>query len=204
MFTLPTLPYDQSALEPHISARTLDFHHSKHHNTYVVNTNNLVKGTDLENETDMIKVVKAAFSSKNIPLFNNSAQSYNHDFYWKCMMQNGGSNPSEQLLSLAKQAFGSFDEMVKKLQDAALTQFGSGWGWLVYNKNTKALEIQKTSNAETPITTDHLAPLLTVDVWEHAYYLDHQNRRIEYLDKFFSHLVNWKFAEENLIKAINS
>lgn len=193
--TLPALPYDRSALEPHISSRTLDFHYGKHHNAYVTNLNKLIEGTELANESLENIVTKTAGNPDKAGIFNNAAQVWNHTFYWHSMKPNGGGKPSGNLASKIDADFGSFDNFTKALTNAGLTQFGSGWAWLVL-KNGK-LDIMKTPNADTPIAHG-IKPLLTVDVWEHAYYLDYQNARGDYLDIFLKHLVNWDFANTNL------
>lgn len=214
MFKLADLPYDFGALEPYIDARTLQIHHGKHHKAYVDNLNQFIKDSPDANEVDIKKVIihnKDLKNESEVRIFNNAAQAYNHEFYWHCMKPNGGGHPdkSGRLYQMMKQMFdiSNEDELVAKVNDellkAALTQFGSGWGWLVYNKNSKKLEIKKTSNAGTPLTDNNLVPLLTVDVWEHAYYLSYQNRRQEYLEKFFGYLVNWDFAEKNLLNALS-
>jgi Fe-Mn family superoxide dismutase len=205
---LPNLPFDKSDLAPHISAETLDYHHGKHHKTYVDNANKLIVGTEFESKSDIKEIIRGSLNLQNKSIFNNVAQSFNHEFYWNSMKKGGGVNPSANgaLIELVKKYSDSNNQgssspmqfLIDKLKEAALTQFGSGWGWLVYNKKAKAIEVIKTNNAETPVTNLELVPLLTVDVWEHAYYIDHRNRRAEYLDKFFEHLVNWGFAEANL------
>lgn len=187
--TLPTLPYEKDALEPHISQRTLTFHHGKHHNTYVTNLNKLIEGTDLANETLENITGKAG-------IFNNAAQVWNHTFYWQSMKPNGGGLPSGNISEKIFTDFGSYDNFIEQLKNAGLTQFGSGWAWLVL-KNNK-LEVMKTSNADTPLAYD-IKPLLTVDVWEHAYYLDYQNGRGNYLDAFMNNLINWEFVNSNLV-----
>ncbi len=198
-FTLPDLPYEKEALAPHISAQTLEFHHGKHHATYVKNLNGLVAGTDLETKSleDIIEAV--AGDSAKAGIFNNAAQVWNHTFYWHSMKPHGGGKPSGELAAKIDEAFGSYDEFVTQFKQAGATQFGSGWAWLVV-KGGK-LEIMKTANAETPLTQDGVTPLMTCDVWEHAYYLDFQNRRPDYLGTFFDSLINWDFAAENLAKA---
>jgi len=193
-FELPALPYAQDALAPHISAETLSFHHGKHHNAYVTNLNGLVKGTEYEG-LSLEAVMKAtAGDSKRAAIFNNAAQIWNHTFYWHSMSPNGGGKPSGKLAEAIVETFGSFDEFVRIFKVAGATQFGSGWAWLVLNAGK--LEIVKTANADCPLT-DGAVPLLTMDVWEHAYYLDFQNRRPDYIETFLSSLVNWDFAAQN-------
>lgn len=197
-FTLPDLPYARDALAPHISGETLDFHHGKHHKAYVDKANDLVKGTDLES-ADLETAIRAAWKDKNTALFNNAAQIWNHTFYWQSMSPDGGGRPSGKLAEAIDRDFGSFEKFADAFKMAGAGQFGSGWAWLVV-KDGK-LEVRKTPNAETPLTEAGVTPLLTMDVWEHAYYLDFQNRRPDYMGAFLGHLVNWDFAAENLAKA---
>jgi len=192
-FELPDLPYTKDALEPHVSANTLDFHHGKHHNTYVVNLNNLVGDTDQSLE-DIIKET-AGDASKAAGVFNNAAQIWNHTFFWNSMSPNGGGAPSGDLAAKIDGAFGGLDGFKEQFKNAAVTQFGSGWAWLVSNGGN--LEIVKTANAETPLTSG-ATPLITCDVWEHAYYLDYQNRRPDFVQAFLDNLINWDFAAANL------
>ena len=196
--TLPELPYAQNALEPHITANTLSFHYGKHHNAYVTNLNKLIDGTDLAGKSleDIIKAVAGDASKAGI--FNNAAQVWNHTFYWNSMAPNGGGQPSGALLDKINADFGSFDAFADAFKAAGATQFGSGWAWLVLDNGT--LKVTKTANADLPLAHGQTA-LLTVDVWEHAYYLDYQNRRPDYLATFLDKLVNWKFAEENFKNA---
>ncbi|SDU40704.1 superoxide dismutase [Desulfobacula phenolica] len=193
---LPDLPYEKYALEPHISAKTLSFHYGKHHNAYVSNLNKLIEETDLKKETlaDIIK--KTVNNADTIGIFNNAAQVWNHTFYWKSMKPNCGGLPTGDIAAKINADFGGYENFIEQLKNAGLTQFGSGWAWLVMKDNT--LEIMKTSNADTPIAHG-FKPLLTVDVWEHAYYLDYQNDRGGYLDVFFNNLVNWEFVNSNLV-----
>lgn len=196
MFTLMALPYADNALAPIITPNTIGFHHGKHHKTYVDNLNNLVKGTDLEGKS-LEEIVKAtAGKADKAPLFNNAAQIWNHDFYWKSMKPNGGGAPTGKLADAINASFGSLDELRKQLSATTVSQFGSGWGWLVADA-AGALKVVKTGNAEVPFTQG-LKPLLTIDVWEHAYYLDHQNRRADYVNAVIDKLVNWEFAAANL------
>ena len=189
-FELPELPYSQDALEPHISAETLSFHYGKHHNTYVVKLNGLVGGTEFENKT-LEEVIKISDGG----VFNNAAQIWNHTFYWNSLSPNGGGEPTGKIADAIASAFGSFDAFKEKLNDKAVNNFGSSWTWLV-KKADGTLDIVNTSNAGTPITEDGLTPLLTVDLWEHAYYIDYRNVRPDYLKAFWS-LVNWDFANKN-------
>ncbi len=196
--TLPDLPYAKDALEPHISANTFDYHHGKHHNAYVVNLNKLIEGTELEGKPleEIIKL--SAKDSSKAGIFNNAAQVWNHTFYWHSMAPNGGGKPSGALADKIDADFGSFDKFVEEFKTAGATQFGSGWAWLVLDGST--LKVIKTPNAETAVTKG-LLPLLTMDVWEHAYYLDFQNRRPDYISTFLESLVNWDFAAENFDRA---
>jgi len=198
-FTLPDLPYAKDALAPHISSQTLDFHHGKHHNAYVGKLNGLVEGTELAalSLEDVIK--KTAGDADKAGVFNNAAQIWNHTFYWQSMRPNGGGAPTGELAAMIDRDFGSLDAFKAAFADAGATQFGSGWAWLVLAG--EKLAVRKTLNAETPLTEDGVTPLLTMDVWEHAYYLDFQNRRPDYISTFLEHLMNWEFAAENLATA---
>ena len=196
MFTLMALPYADNALAPVITPNTIGFHYGKHHKTYVDNLNNLVKGTDLEGKSLEEVVMATAGKADKAPLFNNSAQIWNHDFYWKSMKPNGGGAPTGKVADKINESFGSFEEFKKQLSATTVSQFGSGWGWLVADSAGK-LKVVKTGNAEVPMTQG-LKPLLTIDVWEHAYYLDHQNRRADYVNAVIDKLLNWEFAAANL------
>ena len=194
-FTLPALPYEKTALEPYISANTLDFHHGKHHNAYVNKLNELIAGSDLEGKSleDIIKAT--ANDASKAGIFNNAAQVWNHSFYWDSMVKNGGGKPTGEIANKIDNDFGSYDNFKKEFHTAGMTQFGSGWAWLVLDGDK--LKIVKTANAETPITKG-LKPIIVADVWEHAYYLDFQNKRPDYLNSFLDNLVNWDFANNNL------
>ena len=194
--TLSKLPYEKNALTPHISAKTLDFHYGKHHNAYVTNLNKLIEGTNLANETLEEIIKKTVNDAGKAGIFNNAAQVWNHSFYWQSMKPNGGGLPSGKIAKKIDADYGGYDNFIEQLKNAGLTLFGSGWVWLVL-KNDK-LEIIKTSNADTPIAHG-MKPLLTVDVWEHAYYLDYQNGRGNYLDTFINKLINWEFVNSNLV-----
>jgi Fe-Mn family superoxide dismutase len=196
MFTLMALPYADNALAPVITPNTIGFHYGKHHKTYVDNLNNLVKGTDLEGKSLEEVVMATAGKADKAPLFNNSAQIWNHDFYWKSMKPNGGGAPTGKVADRINESFGSFEEFKKQLSATTVSQFGSGWGWLVADSAGK-LKVVKTGNAEVPMTQG-LKPQLTIDVWEHAYYLDHQNRRADYVNAVIDKLLNWEFAAANL------
>ena len=195
-FELPALPYAKDALEPHMSANTFSFHHEKHHNTYVVNLNKLLEGSDLAGKS-LEEIIKAtAGDASKAGVFNNAAQVWNHTFFWNSMKPGGGGAPSGDLAAKIDEAFGGLDGFKDAFKDAGATQFGSGWAWLVAGEGGK-LEVVKTPNAENPMTQGK-TPLLTCDVWEHAYYLDYQNRRPDFLATFLDSLVNWDFAAANL------
>ena len=198
-FELPALPYEKNALEPHMSANTFDFHHGKHHNTYVVNLNKLLEGSPLEGKSLEDIITATAGDASKAGMFNTAAQVWNHTFFWNSMSPNGGGAPTGDLAAKIDEAFGSLDGFKEKFKEAGATQFGSGWAWLVVGDGGK-LEIVKTPNAENPMTQGK-TPLLTCDVWEHAYYLDYQNRRPDFLAAFLDNLVNWDFAAENLANA---
>lgn len=193
--TLPALPFEATALEPHISANTLSFHHGKHHQTYVTNLNNLINETELANASLEEIIVATAGKADKVGIFNNAAQVWNHTFYWNSMKKGGGGLPTGDIATKINEDFGSFGAFVDAFKNAGLTQFGSGWAWLVLEDGK--LKITKTSNADTPLAHNQKA-ILTVDVWEHAYYLDYQNKRADYLDIFLRNLVNWDFANANL------
>lgn len=193
--TLPALPYEANALEPYITANTLSFHHGKHHQTYVTNLNNLIQGGELADKSLEEIILAVANKPEKVGVFNNAAQVWNHTFYWNSMKKGGGGAPSGAIATKINEDFGSYDAFVDAFKNAGLTQFGSGWAWLVLEGGK--LKITKTANADTPMVHDQKA-ILTVDVWEHAYYLDYQNRRADYLDLFLKHLVNWDFANANL------
>ncbi len=193
---LPALPYAKNALEPHISAETLEFHHGKHHNAYVVNLNNLIKATDLEAKSLEEIILAVAKDTSKAGVFNNAAQVWNHTFYWNCMKPQGGGAPTGAIAARIASDLGGYEAFVESFKQAATTQFGSGWAWLVLNAQGK-LEITKTANADLPLAHGQKA-LLTIDVWEHAYYVDFRNRRPDYISTFLSHLVNWDFVNQNL------
>jgi Fe-Mn family superoxide dismutase len=189
--SLPILSYEKSALAPYISQQTIEYHYGKHHNAYVTNTNKLIEGTDLADQ-DLETILKKTYKdTSKTSIFNNAAQVWNHSFYWSCMKPGGGGLPSGIIAERITADFGSYEKFVEQFKDAGMTQFGSGWAWLILRDNH--LELMKTSNADTPVAHG-LKPLLTADVWEHAYYLDYQNRRADYLGSFLKHLVNWDFV----------
>ncbi len=189
--TLPELPYAKEALKPHVSPETIDFHYGKHHKTYVDNLNNLIKGTEFENMS-LEEIVKKSSGG----MFNNAAQIWNHTFYWHCLAPNAGGEPTGAVAEAINKNFGSFQSFKEKFTDAAVKTFGSGWAWLVLNSNG-TLTIESTSNAATPLTDASKKPLLTCDVWEHAYYIDYRNSRPNYMAAFWN-LVNWNFVEKNM------
>jgi Fe-Mn family superoxide dismutase len=197
-FKLPPLPYSHTALEPYISQKTITFHYGKHHQGYVNKLNNYVKNTPFAQMSleDIIK--KTARKPEQKAFFNNSAQTWNHTFYWNSMKPKGGGKPYGTIGKMIESSFGSFTSFKEEFANAAATQFGSGWAWLVMDQ--KILKVVKTSNADTPLAHDHI-PLLTIDVWEHAYYLDYQNRRRDYINAYLEYLVNWDFAEKNLTRS---
>ena len=189
-FELPALPYAKNALEPHISQETIEYHYGKHHNTYVVKLNGLVEGTEFAGKS-LEEVVKTSTGG----MFNNAAQVWNHTFYWNCLAPNAGGAASGSIAAAIDASFGSFEEYKAKFTDSAVNNFGSAWTWLV-KKADGSLAIVNTSNAATPLTDESVTPLLTVDVWEHAYYVDYRNARPEYLNHFWQ-LVNWEFVNNN-------
>ena len=188
--TLPPLPYAKDALQPHISAETLEYHHGKHHQTYVTNLNNLIKGTEYEN-MPLEEIIKKSSGG----LFNNSAQVWNHTFFWNCMTPNGAGAPSGKVADAINAKWGSFDKFKEEFNKSALGNFGSGWTWLV-QKTDGSVDIVNTSNAGTPLTTSD-KPLLTADVWEHAYYIDYRNARAKFLEAFWN-VANWEFVNQNM------
>ncbi|MFP4382264.1 MAG: superoxide dismutase [Candidatus Sumerlaeia bacterium] len=192
---LPALPWAENALEPYISARTISFHYGKHHAGYVKKTNNFVAGTKFEGKSLQEIIKKTAGKDDMTSIFNNAAQVWNHTFYWNSMKPDGGGEPTGELVSRIKKDFGSFEKMKKALADAAGSRFGSGWAWLVEDKGK--LKAMNTMNADTPLAHG-MKPLLTIDVWEHAYYLDYQNDRGAYVEKWLDNLANWQFASNNL------
>jgi Fe-Mn family superoxide dismutase len=191
----PDLPYPKDALEPVISARTLEFHYGKHHKAYVDNANKMIAGTLFENE-DPETIIKKTFRDQNkVGIFNNTAQAWNHTFFWKCMKKGGGKQPTGEVAERIKTDFGGYEVFAEEFKNAGTTQFGAGWAWLILDSGR--LKVIKTPNAENPIAGGK-KPLLVVDVWEHAYYLDYQNRRPEFLSAFIDNLINWDFVNANL------
>ncbi len=188
-FQLPGLPYEQNALEPYISVKTIEFHYGKHHQTYVDNLNKLVQGTDFE-KMPLEEIIKKTIGKPEFAgIFNNAAQAWNHTFFWKSMSPQGGHEPQGELKDKINKKFGSYEKFKEEFKTAATTQFGSGWAWLVEDEKGE-LQVIKTSNADTPIA-HNLKPIITCDVWEHAYYLDYQNRRADFVSAFLDHLVKY-------------
>ncbi len=197
-YSQPALPYAENALEPHISANTLGFHYGKHHATYIKKYNDAVAGTPLDNQSIEEVILASAENPEKAGLFNNGAQAWNHSFYWNSLSPNGGGKPTGQIAEKIDVDFGGYDAFKSELANAAATQFGSGWAWLVLDDGT--LKVVKTANAQTPLTSGKY-PLLTIDVWEHAYYLDYQNRRPDYVAAVIDELLNWEFASQNFLNA---
>lgn len=197
--TLPDLPYAHDALQPHISKETLEYHHDKHHQAYVTNLNNLIKGTDLEDKEldDIIKATAGDNDPSKAGIFNNAAQVWNHTFYWNCMTPNGGGQPTGAVSDKINAAFGGYDKFVEEFTKAATTQFGSGWAWLVADEVNGNLSIMKTPNGDNPMAHGKTA-ILTIDVWEHAYYIDFRNARPKYISTFIDHLINWDYVNAKL------
>tara|TARA_Y100001935_G_scaffold227512_1_gene205866 strand:+ start:36 stop:629 length:594 start_codon:yes stop_codon:yes gene_type:complete len=194
-YELPKLDYSKDALSPIMSEETLDLHHGKHHQTYITNLNNFIKGTDMENMSLEKIIINSSKDNSKAGIFNNASQHWNHNLFWKCMKPNGGGNIPPKLEKRIITDFGSVDEFKKEFKNAGVTQFGSGWCWLSIN-NGKLL-ITKTPNAENPLIKN-MKPILGCDVWEHSYYIDYRNKRPEYLDKFVEHLINWEYVDSLL------
>jgi superoxide dismutase, Fe-Mn family len=195
-FQLPDLPYAKSALEPHMSAETLEFHHGKHHKAYVTKTNELLQGEQELSDSSLARVVREAKRAGNSKLFNNSAQLWNHSFFWQCLAPAQEQQPGGKLGKLIEDAFGNADAMLEKLQEEAVNHFGSGWAWLVLDRG--ALRITSLHDADTPLVHEGMVPLFTLDVWEHAYYIDYRNERPKFAEAVLSNIVNWDFVSENL------
>lgn len=200
MFNLQSLPYEKNALEPIISENTINFHYNKHHQGYVDKLNNLVSGSSLEGLSLEEIIIKTKDQKESQAIYNNAAQVYNHDFFWNSLNSVGSDSntPSPSFKATIADNFSSWEDFIAEFKNAALTQFGSGWAWLVKDENDK-LKIVKTANAENPLGTE-FAPLLVVDVWEHAYYLDYQNKRADFLDQLLASLINWEKIEQRLLK----
>jgi len=195
-FQLPELPFAKSALEPHMSAETLDFHYGKHHKAYVTKTNELIAGEQGLSGASLVEVVKNAKGQGNSKLFNNSAQLWNHSFFWQCLAPAEGQQPSGKLAKLIEDGFGNAEALLTKLQEEAVNHFASGWAWLVLDRG--ALRIMSLHDADTPIVHEGMVPLFTLDVWEHAYYIDYRNERPKFADAVLKNIVNWDFVAENL------
>ena len=189
-FELPALPYAMNALEPYISERTMEFHYGKHHKAYVDNLNKLIAGTHFEQMSLEEIIRKAAGKTEYAGIFNNAAQAWNHAFFWTCMQPGGGGEPTGEMKKKIERSFGGYDKFREEFAAAATTQFGSGWAWLAEDEESGKLKVIISANADTPIAHG-LKPLLTVDVWEHAYYLDYQNRRPDFVNAFLDHLAKW-------------
>ncbi len=197
-FELPTLPFPKDALEPYMSANTFSYHHEKHHAGYVNNLNKAIEGTELASKSLEDVILASAQDPAQAGVFNNAAQVFNHTFFWHSLKPNGGGVPTGAIADKITADFGSYDTFKAEFAKAAATQFGSGWAWLVLDNGT--LKVTKTGNAENPLTAGQ-TPLLTLDVWEHAYYLDYQNKRPDYINTYLDHLVNWDAANERLAAA---
>lgn len=198
-FVLPELPYEKNAFEPHFSVETFDYHHGMHHNAYVTNLNKLLENNKEMIGLDLEQIIKTSHNT-NHAIFNNAAQIWNHSFFWSSIKPGAGGKPTGAMLDKINEDFGSYEEFAIQFKQAAITQFGSGWAWLVLNTSNK-LEIVKTANAETPLT-DNLSPLIACDVWEHAYYIDYRNKRPDYVTIFLEHMVNWDFASMHMHRAM--
>lgn len=194
-FELPELPYEKTALEPYISANTINYHYGKHHQAYVNNLNGLLDGHGLAKSSLEDIILVTAHDPENAGIFNNAAQVWNHTFFWNSMKKSGGGKPSGKVAEMIDTSFGGYENFAKEFKTAAATQFGSGWAWLVEEKGK--LKIIKTANANSAIAM-HVKPIICIDVWEHAYYLDYQNKRPDFIDTFLNNLVNWDFANQNL------
>jgi Fe-Mn family superoxide dismutase len=196
MISLPPLPWGESELAPHISQETISFHYGKHHKAYVDNANKMIEGTDLASAAleDIVKA--AAGKPEKKGLFNNAAQVWNHTFYWNSLSPKGGGQPTGKLLSMIQSGFGDYAKFKEDLAKMCVTQFGSGWAWVV--EEGGKIKVEQTPNAETPLTAAGKKPLLTIDVWEHAYYVDYRNRRPDYVNVVLDKLLNWEFAARNL------
>jgi Fe-Mn family superoxide dismutase len=195
-FQLPDLPYSKEALAPHMSAETLEFHHGKHHKAYVTKTNELLQDERDLDEASLIQVIREAQRSGHAKLFNQSAQLWNHSFFWQCLAPAQGQRPTGKLAHLIDDAFGNTDAMLEKLQEEAVNHFSNGWAWLVLDRG--ALRITSLHDSDTPLVHDGMVPLFTLDVWEHAYYIDYRNERPKFVGAVLKNIVNWDFVGENL------
>lgn len=196
-FELPPLPYSQNALSPFISEKTISFHYGKHHKKYIDTTNELIKGTPFEKETLQQIITSTSGKADHQKIFNNAAQAWNHWFYWNSLVSGGSKTPKGKIAEAINSSFGSYDNFAKELISAAVDQFGSGWAWLV--RDGGKLSVTKTTNANNPLIHGH-KPIITIDVWEHAYYLDYQNKRVDYVMAVVENCINWDFAERNLME----
>ncbi|MFK7973713.1 MAG: superoxide dismutase [Rickettsiaceae bacterium] len=199
-FELPKLPYAKDAFIPDFSSETFDYHHGKHHNAYVTNLNNMLVDNKELRDLDLEQIMARSHNT-NVAIFNNAAQIWNHTFFWHSMKPSGGGKPKGDIAKHIEQDFGSYDNFATEFKQAGLSQFGSGWAWLVYCPSEHKLKIIKTSNAETPLIQG-MKPLIACDVWEHAYYIDYRNKRPDYVALFIAKLLNWDFAEMNLTKCL--
>ncbi len=195
-FQLPELPYAKDALAPVMSAETLEYHHGKHHKAYVTKTNELIESDQQLSGASLLDVVRQAKSSGNSKLFNNSAQLWNHSFFWQCLAPSEGQKPSGRLAQLIQDGFGGEEQLLQKLQEEAVNHFSNGWAWLVLDRDQ--LKITSLHDADTPIVHDGMQPLFTLDVWEHAYYIDYRNERPRFASTVLSNIVNWEFVAQNL------
>jgi len=195
-FQLPELPYAKDALAPHMSAETLEFHHGKHHRAYVTKTNELIADDQALSGASLIQVVREARRSENAKLFNNSAQLWNHSFFWQCLAPAQGQQPSGKLATLINDAFGSAENLLQRLQEEAVNHFSNGWAWLLLDRGS--LRVTSLHDADTPIVHVGMVPLFTLDVWEHAYYIDYRNERPRFASSVLANIVNWDFVAENL------
>ena len=195
-FVLPDLPYAKDALDPVMSAETFEFHHGKHHRAYVDKTNELLAGDSGLSGASLTKVIRAAKQADNKKLFNNAAQLWNHSFFWQCLAPAEGQKPDGKLLKLIEDGFGSTDAMIRKLAEEAVAHFGSGWAWLVLDRGN--LRVTSLHDADSPVAHEGMAPLFTLDVWEHAYYIDYRNARPRFADEVLGKIVNWDFVAQNL------
>src|SRR6266550_4517245 len=195
-FQLPDLPFAKDALAPHMSAETLEFHHGKHHKAYVTKTNELLEKEGSLSGASLIEVVRGAKSAGNAKLFNQSAQLWNHSFFWQCLAPADGQKPDGRLAQMITQAFGSEEDLLQKLQGEAVNHFASGWAWLVLDRDQ--LKVTSLHDADTPLVHDGMVPLFTLDVWEHAYYIDYRNERPKFAGAVLNNIVNWDFVAENL------
>ena len=195
-FQLPDLPYARDALAPHMSAETLEFHHGKHHKAYVTKTNDLIADDQALSSASLVQVVREARRAENSKLFNNSAQLWNHSFFWQCLAPAQGQQPSGKLATLISDAFGSADNLLQKLQEEAVNHFSNGWAWLLLDRGS--LRVTSLHDADTPLVHDGMVPLFTLDVWEHAYYIDYKNERPKFATAVLQNIVNWDFVGQNL------